>query len=364
MRSMIRSRSGEAGVVSLMVTLVMMIVITLIVLGFAEIARNEQRSSLDDQLSTQAYYAAESGVNDVRSVIANDIETGKKPSDNNQCALQGEYSSLSSAVDPAHKASYTCVIVDTHPDTLSYTVGYTSSVIPLLAESGTFNNFTFTLKVPASASASCFTAPTSPSTFPVASSWTCPMGVFRVDLLNAGAATLTRSNWNNATTTIFFVPFQSASIGVALPGSRGSAVAMPCTLNAGKDTMTCTAKICGDLACSVALGGSKYYARVTTIYQDGISLSINGGGTKFDGAQAKIDSTGKAQDVLRRVLVAVDLSDANAHPIPSGAIISRDSVCKRFSVTKTSFQVYSDLSAGGGTNPFCDVASSNGSPSP
>ena len=46
-----------------------MIVMSLIVLGFAQISRRNQRESLDRQLSTQAFYAAESGVNDARELI-------------------------------------------------------------------------------------------------------------------------------------------------------------------------------------------------------------------------------------------------------------------------------------------------------
>ncbi|HET6924792.1 MAG TPA: pilus assembly PilX N-terminal domain-containing protein, partial [Candidatus Saccharimonadales bacterium] len=57
-------RGDERGMVSIMVTLVMIIVITLIVIGFAQVVRRNQRETLDRQLSTQAYYAAETGIND------------------------------------------------------------------------------------------------------------------------------------------------------------------------------------------------------------------------------------------------------------------------------------------------------------
>jgi hypothetical protein len=93
-------------------------------------------------------------------------------------------------------------------------------------------------------------------------------------------------------------------------------------------------------------------------------LTITAAGNKpFSNAQATIDATGKAQDVLRRVLVAVDLTDANAYKIPSSALITEDSVCKRFGVTRNSLNVYDDLSAGGGGNPLC-VLQSAGTPAP
>src|ERR1700761_8288581 len=58
-----RIRRDEQGMVSILVTMIMVIVISLIVIGFAEVSRRNQREALDNQLSTQAYYAAESGVN-------------------------------------------------------------------------------------------------------------------------------------------------------------------------------------------------------------------------------------------------------------------------------------------------------------
>ena len=59
----------ERGVVSIMVSIVLMAVMTLIVLGFSEIARRDQRQTLDRQLSNQAFYAAEIGVNDAQQAI-------------------------------------------------------------------------------------------------------------------------------------------------------------------------------------------------------------------------------------------------------------------------------------------------------
>lgn len=44
-----------------MITIVMMVVISLIVVGFTQVANRNRRQSLDRQLSTQAFYVAESG---------------------------------------------------------------------------------------------------------------------------------------------------------------------------------------------------------------------------------------------------------------------------------------------------------------
>jgi hypothetical protein len=54
----------EGGFVSIIVCMIIMTILSLITIGFAQIMAREQRQALDRQLSSQAFYAAESGVND------------------------------------------------------------------------------------------------------------------------------------------------------------------------------------------------------------------------------------------------------------------------------------------------------------
>lgn len=353
-----KQANRQAGVVSIMVTMIMMIVISLLVLGFAELSRNEQRSTLDQQLSAQAYYAAESGVNDAREAMNTMVTAGQPVQSKTVCGNQGGYT-LNGVVDATHNVSYTCVLIDTTPSTLVYNVGYTSTVMPILSSGGAFGKLTLTWKLPAGttsgSAAGCYTNAASLGQFPVASGtgqWSCDYPVVRVDLFDAKGPTFARANWNANTATMFFVPFNSSSIGNnAALADRGASVPAQC------NATTCTANITG-------LGGTAYYMRVTTLYRTDSQLAISAvGGTTFTGAEATIDSTGKAQDVLRRMLVAVDLTGANAHKIPSGALIVEDSVCKRFGVTNGYFGVYDDMSAGGTNIPLCQVQSV-GTPKP
>ncbi|HSX32249.1 MAG TPA: pilus assembly PilX N-terminal domain-containing protein, partial [Candidatus Saccharimonadales bacterium] len=86
----------ESGMVAIMVTIILMIVISLIVLGFAQIARRNQRQSLDRQLSTQAFYAAETGVNDASKVIKAAIASGATVAAKPTCTDSGggQYTTL------------------------------------------------------------------------------------------------------------------------------------------------------------------------------------------------------------------------------------------------------------------------------
>src|ERR1035437_8641163 len=60
------SANNELGAASIIVTMITMIIISLIVIGFATISRRIQQQSVNTQLSTQAFYAGESGGEDAR----------------------------------------------------------------------------------------------------------------------------------------------------------------------------------------------------------------------------------------------------------------------------------------------------------
>src|SRR5580704_6402782 len=113
----------EAGIVSIMVTMVMLIVISLIVLGFAEISRTEQRNTTDAQLSVSAYYGAESGINDALAVISAYYPPGQqipvKPDCNVDNNLADPYHWLNGIVNNNDKVSYTCLTVNPTPITLT-----------------------------------------------------------------------------------------------------------------------------------------------------------------------------------------------------------------------------------------------------
>lgn len=360
---MIQLVRREAGVVSIMVTMVMIIVISLLILGFAEISRNEQRNTLDDQLSAQAYYAAESGVNDARAAMGAFVTAGNRIPRKTACGNDSNYT-LNNTLNATFNVSYTCVLIEPTPTTLNYTVGTTSTVVPIITDDGSASppavgTLNLRWKVGAGLSstiAGCLT-PLQLRTWQVASgagAWSCHYPVLRVDLLNANGV-LSRANWQASTATIFFVPLAVGPGSNGLPSDRGAVRGALCS----NFTNDCNAAITG-------LGGTSYYMRVTTLYQTNSPLQItNTAGNPFFNGQATIDATGKAQDVLRRILVAVDLTDANEFKLPTAALVTNDSVCKRFGVTNGYFQVFdNNLNAGGGGNSLCQQRLVGGPPRP
>src|SRR4051812_31465613 len=60
---------NEDGLVALLVVGILIILLSLVTVAFTKLMGREARQSLDRVLSTQAYYAAESGINDARDYL-------------------------------------------------------------------------------------------------------------------------------------------------------------------------------------------------------------------------------------------------------------------------------------------------------
>ena len=353
---------SQSGMVAIFITMLIIIIISLIVLGFAQISRRNQRNTLDTQLSTQAFYAADSGVNDAfnevqKKIVANVVPLPGKTTcgdDINYNFNGSGKSTLSSGV------TYTCVLINPTPPSLTYKIGAQGVVIPLI--SGSVSplqtiTLTWTPEVGqegVSTAAGCY-ASGNLGKFPNASgplAWGCKFAALHTDLFYA--AVLSRANWQPSTITNVLEPINTAT-NFPMPAATTDGQAWPATCT--DVPMTCRVTITG-------LGPGTHYMRVSAIYRT-TNLTITGttatGPATFSGSQVKIDVTGKAQDVLRRILVSLDLSDANSTVKSNAALSVADSVCKRFSVTSGSFN--NEDYAGGNGNNLCQAANV-GTPTP
>jgi type II secretory pathway pseudopilin PulG len=339
-----------------MVTLILMIVISLVVLGFAQISRRNQRQALDRQLSTQAFYAAETGVNDASQLIKAALESGSPVASKDDCASTGGgfYSSLNPVIDSSASVEYTCLMVDPTPNSLVYSsIGVNSTVVPLIASSGTISSVRFTWQSKDTGTTPADSCPTSPSgVFTRASSWNCGYGVLRLDLVPT-AGPLSMDGLRTSTMTTFAVPLR--------PGSSGTS-SVSYTTGGGNNRLGVT---CSNSNCSLTVNfpspSSQYYMRVSSIYKD-VSLQVaasdGGDPVGLQGAQAVVDATGKAQDVLRRIQVRVPLVPTSSNLLSDYAVQSTEAICKRFSVMNGFFNSEANDAVSGvssGTNnPLCD----------
>lgn len=324
---------NQRGIASFMLTIVLMLVISLIVLGFSQIARRNQREALDDQLSTQAFYAAETGVNLVQHLLASGTH-----SDKTECVTAAAPVEYVNAQLNLPTASNSCLLVTNAPGSLVYDdIGPNNTVVPIKAQGSVVNGgpgvgsgtLTLTWKTkdisPGDVS-NCSTYNNADNFTRDLGGSSCPYGVLHFDLVDITAAgVLTSANLQNQMITVFAPPTRnSQAIYKKQPGNPAGT----------PGNVQCTNDSC-ILSISDVNFDHNYYMRVTSTYKDVSMNSIagklnSGSSVKFLDAQVLVDSTGKAQDVLRRIQVRLNEVSSQA---PAYAIESAGSICKQYTTT-------------------------------
>lgn len=346
-------RQSQNGMISIMTAMILLIVISLIVLGFAQQARRNQRVTLDRQLSTQAFYAAESGINDVRQLITAAAATGNTIPDKTSCSDTGAgafYAGLNPTLDSQHSVSYSCIMVDASPTVLRWnSVGTPSIIVPMVSARGTnFRSITINLQSKVTTGNPLIGCPASTlNQFSPTASWNCGYGVLRFDLVPTPGGGLTADGLRNATMTTFAVPLSAGGIST-IPY-------VPGTANANNLVgMSCTAS-----NCSLTINGlsqNSYYMRISSVYRN-MAMQVTGqdntGAVHIAGAQVVIDATGKAQDVLRRIQVNVPVLSTSQNQLSDYALQSTTAICKRYAVMNGYFAKDSAVSGVVGSSRLC-----------
>lgn len=317
-------RKDERGIASIIIVMLIIMILTLFVLAMARNAQREQRQSLDRQLSSQAFYASESGVNDATNYIRQHLT--KLPAQKTKCDTSeipsdaGTFPTQSLTGDNVVK--YTCILYDLTPPVLEYAnINNAGRNIPLQNDTGGgIKDITVAWENPAGANniAGC---PNS-STNALPNSWpaNCDVGMLKIEVFQA--YDIKRANLMDSAFTVFVMPTaegSGASGEINFPagvGDNQGAIAHARCDDA--DTPRC--KI--TLKDITGISGSQIkYMRVRTLYKDSSKVSVSGvakdssGKVKFKNAQMIIDSTGKANDVLRRIRTNVPIiPDFNYSP--------------------------------------------------
>lgn len=170
-------KQNEQGLASIIIVSVIVVVVLLITLGFAGIIRREQRQALDQQLSAQAKYAAESAINEKIAQYRSNPASFTNTSD---CTPQGQTFSSSPEIQT------TCIQVDTAPGPLEYDQIRTDSSTIVWLDSGSvpIDHITITWQNPKSIpSSDCLTSdyPNLPTNITGNQ-----MGMLRFDLARVG----------------------------------------------------------------------------------------------------------------------------------------------------------------------------------
>lgn len=346
---------NQTGMVAILVTMIMMIVISLIVLGFAQVTRRNQREALNNQLSTQAYYAAESGVNFAQRAIQAAIKNGTPIAKNTSCDNFPDTATFSAnaILNNANSTAITCLLVNPTPPRLRATpLNTNSSIIWHLEDNNgvKFKSLTFkwaSSDVPVNGSPLC-SAPV--DKFVPADEWqkpgsgvgkyNCNFAVLRVDLVQEPASVVaaggSAAQLAQNTVTLYLMPSTSgtsATISQAFNGATNRAIIARCKPVNGLCSVT--------LNLNGAAQSVEYYARLSTIYEKSNSVEVSGtevGGSQvpFKDGQAVVDSTGKAQDQLRRIQVWVPLTrQPTESSFSNYGLQATSTICKQLTVGPT-----------------------------
>lgn len=311
--------------------------------------RRNSREALDRQLSSQALYAAETGINDAISKINEQLGTaGVGLQSQETCSDTGKYTKNGGVVDNDNQIKYTCLTVNPAPSDAQFSDVSDPKVMRLETDEP-MNTIEISWKRSADTRTTATSLSACRGANKNAASWnvnTCPFGLLRADILPI--VSLTGEEYRSAeiaarsTMTLFGYPQNSPTIpsvpyngGVNIYGGTAQQGVSPnagCTLNG-----VCTIKITGvNSKVAYIKVSARYVASDITVKAFQTSTSTTS--MPFKGTQVVIDVTGKARDVLRRVQVRRSLSgmttrnEASTTGFTDFALRSGGPICKRFAV--------------------------------
>jgi hypothetical protein len=333
-----------------MVASVLMIIMALITLGFTRVVQREQRQAVDAQLSRQAFYAAETGIN-----VAIESSLGSGFSDKTTCDVSGApfnggvvaSSSLTSSLSSEEQSSaglveFTCVLIQQNSSDFVFdndSITSSPQTVPVKPVSPiTSIVFEWRDNNSNGVQTGCNASTLANLDFESNAAGWGKIGALKLDLIGLPSSTpfvredLVARQFGailypcNSATGLSSVNFAS-SVG---NGTYGRIIPVNCQ-NSGD--YECSLEITGLDTFGPGLNRREMYARFNSIYKDldmRIEPLAGGASVQLEDAQAIVDSTGKANDVLRRLQARVPLY--NAYILPQAVLQSQEDVCKLYQV--------------------------------
>mgnify|MGYP003418348869 CR=1 FL=1 len=348
--STIKAQDDQRGFASILIAMVLVLVLSLITVGFAQLMQREQREALDKQLSSQAYYAAESGVNDASKALnagfAN-AKTNCEPLTGAAASLTGaqyisETPADTSNIATATGSSYTCLLIDPAPLYLEYGSIDTSQSKAIIVrevnpsdttQPAIISRIDISWQAKDSAQSNFGTgAAATTHRFKKATDWNFAP-VLRAGLTPLSSTNINRDYFTKNTLAAFLYP-NEASAGTTgslsypsyIDENSGAIADGQC--NSANTPKSCTVKI-------TDLGQANYLLDLRSIYSASqvriTAYDSSGNRLRIKNAQTVVDSTGKAQDVLRRIQVRIP--SRNQYPHPDYSLQTTGNICKQLMVT-------------------------------
>ncbi len=330
-------RKNENGLVSIMVASLLMVVMALITLGFTRIVQNEQRQAIDNQLSKQAFYAAESGINIAASapgfpgnVVVDECDVSQYG--NGEVSNNGD-------------VAFTCILINPEPDDLVFSndsiTSNRSKVVPIIP-SGTIDEIIFEWGDINSDNVASNCGNTDNLVFDKKAEEWDKISPLRLDLYAITEGSIDRTELINSQFSAIFYPCNNTgSTTISYAAGRGSP-------DVGRIYPVNCQTTGQEYECSITINNvpdtisgsnvSRFYSRFNSVYRD-INVRIKmedstGDQLLFSNAQAVVDSTGRAVDVFRRLQARVPLYDT--YVTPNATIQTVNDICKLYDVKESS----------------------------
>ncbi|KKU19854.1 MAG: hypothetical protein UX30_C0007G0127, partial [Candidatus Saccharibacteria bacterium GW2011_GWA2_46_10] len=346
-----RERKTERGLTSVVVVFVLVLLLTLLSIGFTKVMNRSLQSTSSNQQSTAAGYAAQSGVNDAISYIKKTLQVD--PSANvsatkcDDLLKQGAPLASASKLDDA--TNYTCLLIDPTPTSLFY-----QDLPPYKSQIA---------KVTTS-------APLSSLLF----SWQSTNAEHNQFVPNADGQTLfDETVWSLnkyspvLRLTLYPIPANADISGVQAasktfylyPQTGGGSNSVSYNSASGLQSVNCASKNLGafsgsaDYDCNVVINNlpsgataAYFYARFSPYYDKAVvKIKANDSASqpiKFVNVQSVIDVTAKSGNATKRLQARMDSStaagggdfniDPSSNLAPEYALQTNDTLCKRLLV--------------------------------
>ncbi|MEI6237231.1 MAG: hypothetical protein WCP03_01340 [Candidatus Saccharibacteria bacterium] len=313
-----KQNNSQSGLASIMFTMFMVIVISLLAIGFAVLVRNDQRQTLDKTLSNQAQYAAEAAINMKQRKLTDD-PTAADPvnvrDNKDDCFLDKEIVK-SPLIDELPGVQVTCLTWTSTPKQLIYNnVGLSPVSVPIKTTRPITQLFISWKTVPPQSTSA------KDNNLMLQSNENSTLRI--VYMANE---IKTPSNPNDEPKTAFLQPSTVANNSKFLPNDNGYLSNITCT-NDG----TCSTDIVKMITPPGHSGGGRLAISSLNGKSNITITAFNGNcdncGLPFKDAQVAIDATAKSQDVIRRLKAYMPLERTTWHP---NAAAVADRLCKNY----------------------------------
>lgn len=359
------ARYTQQGAASLFAVIFSMLLLTVLTVGFIKLMITDQQRATNNDLSQSAYDAALAGVEDAKRVVRASQE-GVLPADflpekGDKCnviAQSGVVANSSNeetlvrsgTAGETFEQAYTCVKIQMNtPDFLYKAVKDKSQVIPLKA-TGDFDTVVLEwYKRDDEDNANDADATDPPELLPKENEWGANApSLLRAQLINPGQA-FDLAALDNTGATTFLKPkvLNNPTVATELDvSSRRRATDGQAHDNTTdmtfcareftfSDTYACQATL--KVGTITQAASANAFLRLNSLYKGAsvkVTLKNATGIVNFDGVQPAVDSTGRANNLFRRVEARLQIGDDFAYP--DNAVELINSLCKDFSIADDS----------------------------